>query len=240
MTGFALAAGLDPESLAAEFRQRGRLRIRPFLSDDSARALLDHVRARDDWRLVVNAGEKVFEIDRAGQRAMTRDQWRQLDALVDDAAAREFQFRFETIRVPDEESERRHRGTLLEDFALFMSSPEMVGFFRVVTDCADIAFADAQATRYSAGHFLTAHDDDVDGKGRRAAYVLGLTEEWSPELGGLLQFHDDAGLGLTESVPPAFNALNLFAVPQLHSVTRVGASAPHPRLSITGWLRRRV
>lgn len=234
---FALAPDLDVESLAAEFRQHRRVRIQPFLTDEAAHALLDHIRSREDWRLVVNAGEKVFEIDRPGQRAMSGEQWRQLDRLVADAAAKGFQFRFETIRVPDEEEERWARGSLLDRFALFMSSPAVIDTFRQITGAADIAFADAQATSYSAGHFLTAHDDAVAGKGRRAAYVLGLTERWSADLGGLLQFHDASGS--VEPAVPAFNALNLFSVPQVHSVSPVALAATHPRVSVTGWLRRK-
>ena len=49
-------------------------------------------------------------------------------------------------------------------------------------------------------------------------------------------FHDAAGdveCGLT----PRFNALNIFAVPQLHSVSMVNRAAPYRRYSITGWLR---
>jgi Rps23 Pro-64 3,4-dihydroxylase Tpa1-like proline 4-hydroxylase len=37
---------------------------------------------------------------------------------------------------------------------------------------------------------------------------------------------------------PVFNALNLFRVPLLHSVTLVTPFAGGARLSITGWFRR--
>ena len=236
--GFALARDLDVAAIAAEFRERRRVRIQPFLTDESARSLVDHIRSRGDWRLVVNAGDKVFEIDRPGQAAMSAAQWKKLDTLVEESAAKGFQFRFETIRVPDDEADRRARGTLLDEFALFMSSPDVRACFRRITGAADIDFADAQATSYSAGHFLTAHDDAVEGKGRRAAYVLGLTEGWSPQFGGLLQFHAQDGRA-AETLIPGFNTLNLFAVPQLHSVSRVSSDAPNTRLSVTGWLRAR-
>ena len=36
---------------------------------------------------------------------------------------------------------------------------------------------------------------------------------------------------------PTFNALNLFAVPQLHSVSFVPPFAGALRFSVTGWLR---
>ena len=51
--------------------------------------------------------------------------------------------------------------------------------------------ADAQLTRYRQGHFLTAHDDHVEGKQRYYAYVLGLTDGWRIDWGGLLAFHGE-------------------------------------------------
>jgi Rps23 Pro-64 3,4-dihydroxylase Tpa1-like proline 4-hydroxylase len=44
---------------------------------------------------------------------------------------------------------------------------------------------------------------------------------------------------IEEGFAPAFNALNLFAVPMRHAVTQVASFAPRDRLSITGWLRSR-
>ena len=68
-----------------------------------------------------------------------------------------------------------------------------------------------------------------------AAYVFGLSPDWRTEWGGLLLFHR-AG-GEVEGLTPAFNTLNLFAVPQLHSVSQVTRAAPMRRYSIPGWLR---
>ena len=68
----------------------------------------------------------------------------------------------------------------------------------------------------------------------RLPNVFGLTRHWRPDWGGLLLFHDDDGqidLGLV----PAFNVLNLFAVPREHSVSVVAPFAAEPRLTITGW-----
>ena len=38
---------------------------------------------------------------------------------------------------------------------------------------------------------------------------------------------------------PGFNTLDVFAVPQLHSVSRVAPEAAYRRYAITGWLRSR-
>ena len=233
---FALHADLDRDSARREFAAAGRAQLRPFLSDDSAAVLLSHLRGREDWNLVLNAGEKVFEMDRAGQAALTEAQRRELDHRVGLAARSGFQYRFETIRVPDGEPARRRRDTLLDRFALFLSGGEPRDLLREVTGAADIAFADAQATCYRPGDFLTRHDDDVEGKGRRAAYVLGLTEGWRTDWGGLLMFHDAEG-DVEQAYLPRFNALTLFAVPQPHSVGVVAPFAGAERFSVTGWLR---
>ncbi|MFD1789097.1 2OG-Fe(II) oxygenase family protein, partial [Sphingomonas floccifaciens] len=64
-----------------------------------------------------------------------------------------------------------------------------------------------------------------------------LTPQWRPEWGGLLLFHDDREVA--HGFVPGFNTLNLFRVPQRHSVSEVTRAAPHRRYSITGWLRSR-
>ncbi|QIK95399.1 hypothetical protein G7076_01875 [Sphingomonas sp. HDW15A] len=57
-------------------------------------------------------------------------------------------------------------------------------------------------------------------------------------MGGYLNFFDDSW-DVTHAILPRFNTLNLFAVPQWHSVSEVSASAPIARYAITGWGRDR-
>jgi Rps23 Pro-64 3,4-dihydroxylase Tpa1-like proline 4-hydroxylase len=66
--------------------------------------------------------------------------------------------------------------------------------------------------------------------------VLGLTPGWRAEWGGLLMFHERGG-DIERALMPRFNVLNVFAVPQLHSVSAVAPFAGNDRLSVTGWLR---
>lgn len=233
---FALHPALDPDTARAAFARDGRVHVAPFLIDTDAGTLADELQASAAWRLIVNAGERVYEIDRPGQRQLTAEARARLDQLVDDAARDGFQHRYEAIRVPDGEAARAAMPSRLHSFARFLSSPSVLGMLRTITGDASIAFADAQATRYGAGHFLTAHDDDVAGKSRRAAYVLGLTPGWRAEWGGLLMFHGPDG-HIARALVPGFNVLTLFAVPQPHSVSYVAPFAPAPRLSVTGWLR---
>jgi Rps23 Pro-64 3,4-dihydroxylase Tpa1-like proline 4-hydroxylase len=232
---FSLSPLLDQERLAREYKESGRVQLAPFLSDADASLLLDHLRGREDWRLVLNARERVFEIDREGQAALKPSERAAMEKLIYAEAANGFQYRFESVRVPDDEAARQASATMLDAFASFMSSDEVLRLLRAVTGSPAIVFADAQATCYSQGHFLNRHDDDVPGKHRLAAYVLGLTRAWDPDWGGLLLFHRSAGA--SEALNPAFNVLNIFAVPQPHSVTIVAPFAAAARYSVTGWLR---
>ena len=233
---FRLNPSLDAEALAAQFALRRRVQIADFLAPECAAALHAQLRARGDWRQVVNSGANVYDLDRATRSRLSPVEAAALDEAVYVGARRGFQYRYESIRVPDDPAARHASSDPLAAFAAFMSSGEARDLLRSVAGCDAIEFADAQATAYSPGDFLTAHDDDVPGKGRVAAYVLSLTSGWRGDWGGNLLFHSDDGLSVDGFVP-RFNALNLFAVPQLHSVSIVSRAAPYRRYSVTGWLR---
>jgi Rps23 Pro-64 3,4-dihydroxylase Tpa1-like proline 4-hydroxylase len=234
--GFALNPALDSARLAAEYAGRKRIQIGDFLDPASARQLADHLATTGDWRHAIKAGTQVFEASPAQMAAMDDAQKKVLDEAIFREAADGFRFRYDTIRVPDAAAERQRMATPVSAFAEFMTSPPVLDFFGRVTECDGLKFVDAQATRYRAGDFLTRHDDVVEGKNRSHAYVLGLTEEWRPEWGGLLLFNGRDG-DIVEAMTPAFNTLYLFAVSQPHSVSYVAPYAARDRLSITGWLR---
>ena len=235
---FLLNPALDADALAARFAAEGRLHIPDFLGQASAEGLLANLRQRQDWALIVNQDDKSFDLDRKAQAALSDEQRQALDQAVHAGARYGFQFLYEAIRVPDAEEERQAMDDPLAGFASFLSSPPVVDFLRRVTGKAAIDFADAQATAYGPGHFLTAHDDEVAGKQRHAAYVFNLTPTWRVDWGGLLLFHGPDG-HVARGFTPSFNALNLFAVPQPHSVSLVAPFAANRRYSVTGWLRSR-
>lgn len=232
----ALGPRGDEEALAASFAERGVVSIPDFLAEETASALYAMLRGRMDWRQVIGGEEKLVELDRPTRARLSEEQRRQLDDAVYAGARRGFQFRYETLRVPDGPAERAASTDPLASFAAWWSSEAVLGLLRRITGAPQIAFADMQATAYSPGDFLTAHDDDVAGKKRVAAYVLNLTPKWRVEWGGLLAFHDD-GSPEVRALAPAFNRLNLLRVPQRHSVTEVTRAAAYRRYSLTGWLR---
>jgi Rps23 Pro-64 3,4-dihydroxylase Tpa1-like proline 4-hydroxylase len=231
---FRLDPRLDAAALAREYEQSGRVRIVGLLDGTAAVSLHDELRARVDWQQIVLTEQRVVELSRAMRHSMSDEGRSALDKAVYARARQGFQFRYEAIRVPDTAAERCASADPLARLAEWMSGTEVRDFLSAIIGASDITFADAQATAFSPGDFLTGHDDEVQGRQRRAAYVLGLTPVWRAEWGGLLLFHDEAGV---KGVVPSFNTLDLFRVPQVHSVSEVTRAAAYRRYSVTGWLR---
>lgn len=233
---FGLNPALDADDLAARFQASRRIHVPNFLADACAESFFRSLKAREDWCLIINQDDKSFDLDRTAQAALSAEQRDALDQAVYAEARYGFQYRYESIRVPDGKAERAAMNDPLASFAAFLSSAEVVDFLRRITGKPEIEFADAQATAYGPGHFLTAHDDEVAGKKRHAAYVYNVTPFWRIDWGGLLLFHGADG-HVDQGFTPSFNALNIFAVPQSHSVSIVAPFAPYRRYSVTGWLR---
>lgn len=226
---------LDTDALARAFRQAGRVQIADFLDPVSAVLLERSLLESDEWMQLVNSGDKVFELSRTARIGFDSDRKARLQAAIDAGARWGFQYRYEALRVSDDDRERAASARPVDIFARFLCSPEVQRFLRIVIGNNSVRFADAQATCYTTGDFLTEHDDDVAEKNRVAAYVYNLTPVWRPEWGGLLLFHQPNGTA--SALIPSFNTLNLFAVPQSHSVSMVTPSAGASRISVTGWLR---
>lgn len=119
----------------------------------------------------------------------------------------------------------------------FMNSEDVLNMMRTLTGETAIRKADSYASIYAPGHFLTAHDDRHDSHDRVAAYVVSMTKTWNKDWGGHLAFFDDDG-NITEALIPSFNTLNIFLVPQMHSVQLVSPFAGNSRTSYLGWLHR--
>lgn len=234
---FELAPRDDIAELAAIFDRTGVVSVPNLLSPDAAASLFAMLRSREDWKQSIASGQSLVELDRTTRASMSAEQHAQLDTAVYAGARDHFQFRYETLRVPDDDAARAQSSDPLAEFARWWSTGVARDLLRQITGSPDIAFADVQATAYSPGDFLTGHSDDVDGKGRIAAYVLNLTPKWEVEWGGLLAIHDE-DQRTVQAIVPTFNRLNLFRVPRLHSVTEVTRVSPYRRYSLTGWLRR--
>lgn len=231
-----LKKGHDVQALSRALQAFGHVHIPDFLDAVDAAALYDALRQRSDWNQVLTTTSGFVELDRTTRSGLDAAKAKALDDAVYAQARQGFQYRFETVRVPDSASERAAGDDIVFRFAEMMSAGEGRDFLRAVTGADDIQYADAQGTAYSPGDFLTGHDDKIEGKSRRAAYVFGLTPVWRLEWGGLLLFHGADG-HVERGLVPGFNSLNLFSVPQMHSVSEVTRAAAYRRYAITGWLR---
>jgi Rps23 Pro-64 3,4-dihydroxylase Tpa1-like proline 4-hydroxylase len=155
--------------LRAQFARDGRVRIEELLDPEGSTALRAELSSHLGWRHVLNGGDKVFESEPDAIEHMQPGERAALEAAIMQTAAHGFQFRYDSIRVPDDEVERAARPDLLTRFAEFMSCDEVLAWLAEITGDRSPQFADAQATRYRAGHFLTRHDDDVAGNNRSCA-----------------------------------------------------------------------
>jgi len=97
---------------------------------------------------------------------------------------------------------------------------------------------DLFCAQYSHTDTLLCHDDELEG--RRVAFILYLTEEWSEEDGGLLELFDTDCDGNPSNVVrkllPQNNSLAFFEVSPVsfHQVSEV-LSTTKTRLSVGGW-----
>lgn len=234
---FAVNPELEIEAARRRFAERSRAHIPDFLTADCAVRLHGSLVSDTRWNLVTTIAGEHFDLDAAAMAAQDSAEKAKFAKHVH-APAREggFQYLFENIPIYD----AWHRGTSARPTLValfeFLNSPGTLDLARRITDAADISFADAQATRYGPGHFLTEHDDGIEGKDRRAAFVLSLTPHWRADWGGLTLFIGPNG-HVEEAFTPRFNALNIFRVPQRHAVSVVAPFAPGYRYAITGWFR---
>ena len=228
--------GLDPAQVAGVLHRFGRVHLPDVLPDATARALHRSLVEETPWRRHLHAGGADAAVTVETFEAQD-EAWR-LDvyAAVKTSAAAGFSYLFDNYPLAEELEAGSRLGMEVEQVYDALNSPAGLAWLRAVTGEPRVAYVDAQATRFLPGHFLTQHDDGVEGKDRLYAYVLNLTPEWRADWGGLLLFTEDDG-HVAEGYTPAFNALNLMRVPQHHLVSEVASYAPAPRLSITGWIR---
>jgi Rps23 Pro-64 3,4-dihydroxylase Tpa1-like proline 4-hydroxylase len=234
--GFALNPRLDVGMLAERFAASGRLQIAEFLVPESVSRLRSHLEQSKAWRHLLNSRDRSYEFASADWDALPEVERKQVLSAIDESAAYDFQYQYDTIRVDERAQQQAKPNNPLEEFAQFLSSSAVLQVLMRITGSNDLVFADCQATRYRPGDFLTPHNDHLDGMQRKFAYVLSLTPDWLPRWGGLLSFVDQTA-DVEATITPRFNALSLFAVGQSHYVSQVATYAPIDRISVTGWLR---
>jgi Rps23 Pro-64 3,4-dihydroxylase Tpa1-like proline 4-hydroxylase len=233
---FKLSSALRPDDIRQQFRDHGFAHVARVLPDENARRIRKVMLDGTQWSLVLNDGEKHVDISPAQLHLMNAGQAARLQQAVYGRAQSHFQYLYDNYPIYDAFKSGLDKGHLLQQFYEWMNCAEFLEFARIVTGFDDIAYADAQATRFRPGHFLSRHDDSAVGKNRRAAYVFNFSLDWSADWGGYLQLLDEHG-HIRHGILPTFNSLNVLAVPQMHNVSLVTPFAGGMRFAITGWLR---
>jgi Rps23 Pro-64 3,4-dihydroxylase Tpa1-like proline 4-hydroxylase len=227
---------LDRRALRQAFDRDGRLHVPQVLEAASAQRLHDALAGSRDWVFVFNRGNRHFEVTPQNFAAMPNEAKVQMQRDILETARDGFQLAYDVVNVSKKTDTVLTADPVLKDLHAFMNGPDYVGFLNEITGQKRGAWCDVTATRYKPGHFCEAHDDSADDGERLIAFVLNLTPRWRVDWGGLLLFIDAQG-HVSHGLTPAFNALNLFKTPQLHSVSAVAPFAGAHRLSVTGWLR---
>ena len=229
---------IDAGSLRSEFNERGRVRVQNFLQVDGAVALYNAMR-RVRWRTLVVSKEKLMGT------VPFQDVEPETDRMALELAHEGVGLGFASVYDADspfsedgicDEADSNCGNSVLEGFQEFLSSLDFIGFVNRVTGVEDLERVTCQSTRFRSGHFVlfnsaTALSDKT--RKRRICFHLGLTADWKPEWGGLLEFRNQHDKSI-EAFVPCFNTLDLFLVPQGYWISSVAAFAPAMRLAVSG------
>ena len=238
---FELNPLVDQDAAAERFAREGRVQIKDFLQEEAGRTI-HHVLAHETpWGLAWRAASDGPHSLRNNQLATLPPADRNVMSARISAAMREKDYAFIYAQYPmlDAYLQQWRDHEALDMLVEHINSEPLLDLVRIVSGISELRKGDAQATLYAPNHFLAQHDDSHVAEGWRVAYVMNFcAEDWRPDWGGYLLFYDEEG-DVIAGFRPRFNALNLFRVPQKHSVTYVPPFAPVARFAITGWFRDR-
>ena len=224
------------DRIAESFRPDGRVHIRDILAAESADGCITAWPQETDFSLLCRTGDDRAQAWRVASLTPQKEA-----ELMNAAYARArdgFHYLYDGHALSREGEAYSDPSHYLAAIARFLNSTPLLDFARR---------RDRQSgncLRRCAGHPLSPRvifsasmmtPMNRDGS---AAYVLNLTPRWRPDWGGALLFADGPG-HISAGYLPAFNALNILAVPQEHLVGLVSPFAGAARYSITGWFRTR-
>lgn len=235
---------LDGEMHKAHYEASGRVHVADFFSKQSAEQIAQGLERDVDWSYFLfakdrAAGKKhLWEVTPEIRKDYSPAQERALYDLAYECVKEGYGFIYETNQLTasgegGKKIRLQHRGEMSR-FYDFVNSAPFLEIARKITGADDVCRAEPNATSFSAGQFLASHDDSAAAT-RRVAFVFNFSRNWKPDYGGLLEFLSTDG-HVESAFVPYFNSLNLFRVPQAHSVSCVAPFAPGRRLAVSGWL----
>jgi SM-20-related protein len=221
--------------LATDYAEKRRIQIRGLLADVSAHKV--HADLHElPWAMAYNDGARVIQLSAENLAQLSKSDAAEMMAGIRLRARTDYQFLYSFFPILTAYFSPEAPRLPIFDFYEFLNSAPVLQLIRSVTGLPGIKWADGQATWYKPGHFLKAHTDEQRSEGRLAAYVMNLSPIWDRDWGGFLQFFDGND-NIEVAFKPAFNTLNLFTIPQLHSVSMVSTYVKAERLAVTGWFR---
>jgi SM-20-related protein len=226
---------LDAEALARDYKEKRRLQLRRFMTDESADAVHGAL-GELPWGMAYNDGPQVVQLSGEQIAQLDSRQAGEIMAGIRERARDRYQFLYSFFPILTAYFAANSPRFPIFDFYEFLNSEPTLDLIRKVSGLPQIRWADAQATWFKPGHFLNAHTEEEAATSRVAAYVMTLSPLWERDWGGFLQFFD-ANDNIEAAYQPSFNTLNLFTIPQLHSVSMVSTYVTENRLAVTGWFR---
>ncbi|NMP33371.1 proline hydroxylase [Thalassotalea sp. M1531] len=228
-----IQTSLHQDSLSAlkdAFDGQGIVRIFNFLEPEAAHELSTHIAEKVAFKNAFFLNNQNREASDEEIANLSVEERRNLYRGIYQLAGQGTGFLYGRHKVSQDSDD------VLTEFLSKLNETSCIDLIRDITGNKVVSHADAQVTRYRVGDFLTRHIDNIPGETRRFAYVLGLSPQWHPDWGGLLQLFEQNGTP-TSSYMPVFNSLTVFDVNKVHSVTSVAPFSPQSRYSITGWFR---
>jgi Rps23 Pro-64 3,4-dihydroxylase Tpa1-like proline 4-hydroxylase len=225
-----LNPSLKISQLAQDWQQDNRLRITNALQPDMAVTLAQTLQQMIEYNVIMAPGGEFKKISQGELMQMSQEDRSALLRGVLKDATNGHGYLYHGHHLDQTTNDT------LKTFLDQLNAPETINTIRQITGMDDIMYADAQATEYRPGHYLTRHLDQFEGEQRRVAFVFSLTPTWHPDWGGLLQFYEQDGTP-RDAWSPGMNLLALFDVKHIHAVTYVAPFAAGPRYSITGWFK---
>lgn len=235
----ALNPELDLDALRDAFARNRRIQIRNVLAPETAERLHFTLARETPYGLAYNENNQPRYLSREELAAQPpQEQHQMLAGIIQRAHSGEYTYAYNCYPILNDYLAQKNQHLYTHRWLEYVNSEAVLGLVRHVTGFDDLVKADAQATYYSRNQFLFLHTDSHVMEGWRVAYVLNMCKNWREDYGGYLLFFDDEG-NVTQGFKPAFNTLNMFAVPQRHNVSYVPNFAPPGRFAITGWFRNK-
>ncbi len=229
---------LDLEALANAYKIDNRLVIKNFLFPDITERMHDACLSSVPFETHYVLDGKYKSQSPADVAALSLAEKQRINNNITAAASQGIGFLYEGYLKSraklNQGGVSNKKLAFLHEIFEYMSSDDVLNRIKQITGSQDINGAETQYTRFTPGHFLTRHQDIIPGRERRFVFELGMTKNWHPDWGGLLQFYEKDGTP-SNAWMPQFNVLTIFEVSHIHSVTYVNPYASEPRLSLTGW-----